>query len=170
MHASTHLSAAEAAYIVENCEAQVVVASYELREVAISIRNANPERAIGDPGPLMQGIMSSFGTNAETVYLWPAPLYHAAPICFCRAMHRVGATEGHGGTQISSAEWLSHRGFVGQPVYGSVLILDEQGQELAVGEIGTVCFEAKLPRSGAGKLFKRTIRDRYWQGRDSAII
>jgi acyl-CoA synthetase (AMP-forming)/AMP-acid ligase II len=433
---STHLSAAEAAYIVENCEAQVVVVSYELRDVVLSIRNslptvhtwlmtggtvegfdafearldacpaapvareiegcvmlyssgttgypkgirnANPERSIGDPGPLMQGIMSSFGTNTETVYLSPAPLYHAAPIRFCMAMHRVGATavvmehfdpeqalrlierhkvtfsqwvptmfirmlklpvsvraaydlssqrvvthsaapcpieikqlmidwwgpilieyygatEGHGGTQISSDEWLSHPGSVGRPKYGSVHILDEQGQELPVGEIGTVYFaggaafeyhkskektsesrvgnkstvgdvgyldadgflyltdrkahmiisggvnvypqetenvlvmhpavadvavigvpnedlgeevkavvepvdmavagpqleqelivwcrarlshikcpksidfEAKLPRSDAGKLFKRKIRDRYWQGRDSAII
>jgi acyl-CoA synthetase (AMP-forming)/AMP-acid ligase II len=51
-----------------------------------------------------------------------------------------GATEGHGGTQISSVEWLSHRGSVGRPVYGSVHILDEQGQELPVGEIGTVYF------------------------------
>lgn len=433
---STHLSAAEAAYIVENCEAQVLVVSYELRDVALSIRhalpgvdtwlmtggtvdgfdalesrldacppaplpreiegcvmlyssgttgypkgirNANPERAIGNPGPLMQGIMSSFGTNAETVYLSPAPLYHAAPIRFCMAMHRVGATavvmdhfdpeqalrlierhkvtfsqwvptmfirmlklpasvraaydvssqrvvahsaapcpieikqqmidwwgpilfeyygatEGHGGTQISSDEWLSHRGSVGRPVYGSVHILDEHGEELPVGDIGTVYFaggaafeyhksdektsesrvgnkstvgdvgyldadgflyltdrkahmiisggvnvypqetenvlvmhpavadvavigvpnedlgeevkavvepvdmagagpqleheliawcrarlshikcpktidfEAKLPRSDAGKLFKRKIRDRYWHGRDSAII
>ncbi len=98
------------------------------------IRNANPERAIGDPGPLMQGIMSSFGTTAETVYLSPAPLYHAA-------------TEGHGGTQISSDEWLSH-----------------------IKCPKSIDFEAKLPRSDAGKLFKRKIRDRYWQGRDSAII
>jgi len=34
----------------------------------------------------------------------------------------------------------------------------------------TIDFEARLPRSDAGKLFKRKIRDRYWQGRDSAII
>ena len=34
----------------------------------------------------------------------------------------------------------------------------------------SVDFERALPRSDAGKLFKRRIRDRYWQGRDSLII
>ena len=34
----------------------------------------------------------------------------------------------------------------------------------------SVDFERKLPRSDAGKLFKRNIRERYWQGRDSKII
>jgi fatty-acyl-CoA synthase len=34
----------------------------------------------------------------------------------------------------------------------------------------SIDFERKLPRSDAGKLFKRKIRERYWQGRDSAII
>jgi len=277
---STHLSAAETAYIVQNCEAQVMVVSYALRDVARQIRdelpgvhtwlmvggtvegfdafeerldsfptsprtgelegcvmlyssgttgypkgikNANPERAIGTPGPLERGIMASFGICAETVYLSPAPLYHAAPLRFCMAMHRVGATavvmerfdpeqalrlieqhrvtfsqwvptmfirmlklpqavresydvssqqvvthsaapcpveikqqmlnwwgpilieyygatEGHGGTQINSVDWLAHRGSVGRPVYGSVHILDEQGQELPAGEVGTVYF------------------------------
>lgn len=277
---STHLAAAEAAYIVQNCEAQVVVVSYALCDVAARIRrecpgvrtwlmvggtapgfdafealldrfpvtpltperegcvmlyssgttgypkgikNPNPERALGDPGPLVTGIMNSFGMNADTVYLSPAPLYHAAPLRFCMAMHRLGATavvmehfdaeqalrlierhrvtlsqwvptmfirmlklpqavrerydvssqrvvthsaapcpmevkqqmidwwgpilieyygatEGHGGTQIDSANWLAHRGSVGRPVYGSVHILDDEGEELPTGEVGTVYF------------------------------
>jgi acyl-CoA synthetase (AMP-forming)/AMP-acid ligase II len=33
-----------------------------------------------------------FGTSADTVYLSPAPLYHAAPLRFCRGVHRVGGT------------------------------------------------------------------------------
>jgi long-chain acyl-CoA synthetase len=277
---STHLSAAETAYIVQNCAAQVMVVSYDLRDVARQIReelpgihtwlmvggtvegfdafeerldsfpispiatemegcvmlyssgttgypkgikNPNPERAIGSPGPLEKGIMASFGIGADTVYLSPAPLYHAAPLRFCMAMHRIGATavvmerfdpeqalrlielhrvtfsqwvptmfirmlklpqavresydlssqqvathsaapcpveikqqmldwwgpslieyygatEGHGGTRIDSIEWLAHRGSVGRPVYGSVHILDEHGQELPAGEVGTVYF------------------------------
>jgi len=277
---STHLSAAETAYIVQNCEAQVMVVSYALRDVARQIRdelpvvhtwlmvggtvegfdafeerldsfpiapiatelegcvmlyssgttgypkgikNPNPERAIGTPGPLEKGIMASFGIGTDTVYLSPAPLYHAAPLRFCMAMHRIGATavvmerfdpeqalrlielhrvtfsqwvptmfirmlklpqvmrdsydvssqqvathsaapcpveikqqmldwwgpilieyygatEGHGGTQINSVDWLAHRGSVGRPVYGSVHILDEHGQELPAGEVGTVYF------------------------------
>jgi long-chain acyl-CoA synthetase len=33
-----------------------------------------------------------FGTNQDTVYLSPAPLYHAAPLRFSMAVHRFGAT------------------------------------------------------------------------------
>src|SRR5690606_9964120 len=33
-----------------------------------------------------------FGATAESVYLSPAPLYHAAPLRFCMAYHRLGAT------------------------------------------------------------------------------
>jgi acyl-CoA synthetase (AMP-forming)/AMP-acid ligase II len=33
-----------------------------------------------------------FGMDADTVYLSPAPLYHAAPLGFCMALLRLGAT------------------------------------------------------------------------------
>ena len=33
-----------------------------------------------------------FGFDEDTVYLSPGPLYHAAPLRFCRAAHRVGGT------------------------------------------------------------------------------
>ncbi len=33
-----------------------------------------------------------FGADESTRYLSPAPLYHAAPLRFCRATHRVGGT------------------------------------------------------------------------------
>jgi long-chain acyl-CoA synthetase len=33
-----------------------------------------------------------FGADEGTMYLSPAPLYHAAPLRFCRAVHRVGGT------------------------------------------------------------------------------
>jgi long-chain acyl-CoA synthetase len=277
---STHLAAAEVAYIVDNCEAQVVVVSYALREVADAIRqqlpavrtwlmvggtvdgfdsfeqllerfparaidnetegcvmlyssgttgypkgirSSNEPRPIGNPSRHDGGILRSFGIDKDTVYLSPAPLYHAAPLRFCMAMHRIGATavvmehfdaeqalrlierhrvtisqwvptmfirmlklpqavresydvsrqrvvthsaapcpvavkrqmidwwgpilieyygatEGHGGTQIDSAQWLAHPGSVGTTVYGSVHILDEQGVELPAGEVGTVYF------------------------------
>ena len=38
---------------------------------------------------LMGGV---FGANAETVYLSPAPLYHAAPLRFCLSVHMLGGT------------------------------------------------------------------------------
>jgi long-chain acyl-CoA synthetase len=34
----------------------------------------------------------------------------------------------------------------------------------------SVDFEAELPRHPTGKLYKRLLRDRYWQGRASRII
>src|SRR3546814_14028676 len=33
-----------------------------------------------------------FGADESTMYLSPAPLYHAAPLRFCRAVHRTGGT------------------------------------------------------------------------------
>ena len=33
-----------------------------------------------------------FGIESDAVYLSPAPLYHAAPLRFCMAAHRIGAT------------------------------------------------------------------------------
>ena len=33
-----------------------------------------------------------FGFTEDTVYLSPGPLYHAAPLRFCRSVHRVGGT------------------------------------------------------------------------------
>jgi len=46
-----------------------------------------------------------------------------------------------GMTMISSQEWLFHQGSVGRPVSGALHILDENGEELPQGEIGTVYFE-----------------------------
>jgi long-chain acyl-CoA synthetase len=34
----------------------------------------------------------------------------------------------------------------------------------------SVDFDAELPRHPTGKLYKRLLRDRYWQGRDSKIV
>jgi fatty-acyl-CoA synthase len=51
-------------------------------------------------------------------------------------------TENLGGTAITSAEWLTHKGSVGRPMHGAVLhICDEEGAEVPVGEVGTVYFE-----------------------------
>ncbi len=52
-----------------------------------------------------------------------------------------GATEGMGSTMITSEEWLAHPGSVGRPFHTTVHILDEDGQERAVGEPGVVWFE-----------------------------
>jgi long-chain acyl-CoA synthetase len=49
-------------------------------------------------------------------------------------------SEGNGVTVSTSQQWLTHRGTVGRAVVGKVRILDENDQELPVGQIGTVYF------------------------------
>jgi len=175
------------------------------------------------PHPLAGSFGVAFGFGEETVYLSPAPLYHAAPLHYNmmtlfqggtsvimenfdpeRALqlieeHRVthsqwvpimfirmlklpeevrkrydisslqfaihaaapcpveikqqmidwwgeviveyyAASEGIGVTIIDSAGWLTHRGSVGPAFVGELHIVDDDGNELPPGEIGTIYF------------------------------
>jgi acyl-CoA synthetase (AMP-forming)/AMP-acid ligase II len=49
-------------------------------------------------------------------------------------------SEGVGMTYCESADWLSHPGTVGRPVFGDMYICGEDGTELPVGDIGLVYF------------------------------
>jgi len=49
-------------------------------------------------------------------------------------------SEGNGVTVSNSQEWLTHRGTVGKAVVGKIRILDDDGNELPVGEVGGVYF------------------------------
>ncbi|MBB3732596.1 AMP-binding protein [Nonomuraea dietziae] len=44
------------------------------------------------PGPLLQLIQFLFAPSDDSVYLSPAPLYHAAPLRYCLQFQRLGAT------------------------------------------------------------------------------
>ncbi|MGJ6961940.1 acyl-CoA synthetase [Streptosporangium sp. G11] len=44
------------------------------------------------PGPLLQLIQFLFAPSSDSVYLSPAPLYHAAPLRYCMSFQRMGAT------------------------------------------------------------------------------
>ncbi len=184
---------------------------------------------INEPPMLANTIGLLFGFGEETVYLSPAPLYHAAPLHYTMMTtwnggtvvimekfdpeqalklieeHRVthsqwvpimfvrmlklpeevrkaydvssmqyaihaaapcpidikermiewwgeiiveyyAASEGIGITIIDSADWLKHRGSVGKSLLGDVHILDDDGNEVPVGEIGTVYFEGAQVR------------------------
>ena len=58
-----------------------------------AIRTPLPDRQVTEPGDLMLAVfapMYSFGP--DTVYLSPAPLYHAAPLRFCGLITATGGT------------------------------------------------------------------------------
>jgi long-chain acyl-CoA synthetase len=53
------------------------------------------------------------------------------------------ASEGVGFTLIDSGSWLTHKGSVGTSLLGELHIVDDDGNELPTGEIGTVYFDGK---------------------------
>ena len=59
------------------------------------VRKPLPDTPFGDPSAapvqVAQGI-GMYGVSDGTVYLSPAPLYHAAPLVYSMSMHRLGAT------------------------------------------------------------------------------
>lgn len=50
-------------------------------------------------------------------------------------------SEGNGFCQLNSEEWLAHKGSVGTALTGILHICDEEGNELPVGEAGSIFFE-----------------------------
>lgn len=180
---------------------------------------------VDEPGePLIALLGALFSVGPETVYLSPAPIYHAAPLKYCSGVQALGgtvilmerfdaeamlaaietyrvtmtqvvptmfvrllqlpdevrarydlsslklalhaaapcppevkdamidwwgpilveyysATEAHGMTMMTSAEWTTKRGSVGKPVLGVAHVCDDDGRELPTGEVGTVYFE-----------------------------
>ena len=51
-----------------------------------------------------------------------------------------GGTEGNGLTMCNSEQWLAHKGTVGKAVVGTLRICDDDGNELPVGQSGTIYF------------------------------
>lgn len=47
---------------------------------------------IGTPNALFHLVKALYAADADTVYLSPAPLYHAAPLRFCMTVQRCGGT------------------------------------------------------------------------------
>jgi acyl-CoA synthetase (AMP-forming)/AMP-acid ligase II len=57
------------------------------------VRSRVPDKPLGSELSNVGGLFAVlFGGTADTVYLSPAPLYHAAPLRFCMATHEVGGT------------------------------------------------------------------------------
>ena len=186
-----------------------------------------PSTPLDDAGSAVNGLLALlFGLTPESVYLSPAPLYHAAPLRFCMGVQMAGATvivmehfdpeealalierhrvtlsqwvptmfirmlklpdevrtkydtsslqvavhaaapcpkevkkkmidwwgpvlheyyagtEGNGFVYCNSEQWLAHPGTVGSALIGTLHIVGEDGEEVPVGDSGTVYFEGE---------------------------
>jgi len=56
------------------------------------VAHAHPRLALGAPLPIVEGFGRLYGFGPDTVYLSPAPLYHAAPLHFSMTVLRFGGT------------------------------------------------------------------------------
>ncbi len=187
-----------------------------------------PEGPLDQSNGLVDMGMRFWDLSAETIFLSPAPLYHAAPLRWCMAIHKIGGTvivmekfdaenaldliqrwqvthaqwvpthfvrmlklpdetrnrydlssikavwhaaapcpeavkeamlswwgpviyefysgtEANGLTHIGPDEWLSHKGSVGKPVWGTFHICDEAGRVLPTGSEGQIWVADGLP-------------------------
>ncbi|MGI9602609.1 MAG: acyl-CoA synthetase [Acidimicrobiales bacterium] len=67
----------------------------------------------------------------EQIIEWWGPIVH----------EYYAGTEGNGFVYCNSEGWLGHKGSVGQALLGTIHIVDEDGNEVPVGEEGTIYFE-----------------------------
>ena len=88
---------------------------YDISSLEVIIHAAAP-----CPVPVKQAMIDWFGPKLVEYY---------------------GATEANGFTFCDSEQWLAHPGTVGAPILGTLLILDDDGNEVPTGETGTVWFE-----------------------------
>ncbi|RRO19878.1 acyl-CoA synthetase [Saccharopolyspora rhizosphaerae] len=57
------------------------------------IRPELPDRQVHEPGNILVDVLRGFyGFDENTVYLSPAPFYHAAPLRYCASVHALGGT------------------------------------------------------------------------------
>lgn len=189
------------------------------------VKHALTGAPIDEPGALVMLAQMLYVMDNNSVYLSPAPLYHAAPLRWSMAVQRLGGTvvvmehfdaeeslkliekykithsqwvptmfvrmlkmpedvrkkydvsslkvaihaaapcpipvkqqmiewwgpviyeyyagsEGNGFCAINSEEWLAHKGSVGKALTAITHICDDEGNELPIGEAGTIYFES----------------------------
>jgi len=56
------------------------------------VRHDLTGQPIDMPSPLLALVGMLFGFNTDSIYLSPAPLYHAAPLRYCMTVNRMGGT------------------------------------------------------------------------------
>jgi bile acid-coenzyme A ligase len=63
-----------------------------------------------------------------------------------RIFELYAGTEAQAATVITGAEWLAHRGSVGRPTIGAVIVCDSDGHELPAGQEGEVWMRSTTER------------------------
>jgi len=79
-----------------------------------------------------------------------------------------GVPDDEWGEQVKAAVELAP-GHVASPALAAELLAFARSRLAAYKTPRSVDFEAELPRTPAGKLYVRRLRDRYWQGRERKI-
>jgi long-chain acyl-CoA synthetase len=86
--------------------------------------------------------VSSLKTVVHAAAPCPVPVKRQMIEWWGPVIHEYYAgTEGNGFVYCNSEMWLAHEGTVGRAVLGTLHIVDEEGNEVAVGEPGTIYFE-----------------------------
>lgn len=67
----------------------------------------------------------------EQIIEWWGPVVH----------EYYAGTEGNGFCYVGSEDWMQHKGTVGRSLLGTIHIVGDDGEELPVGEPGTIYFE-----------------------------
>ena len=90
--------------------------------------------------------LSSLKTVIHAAAPCPVPVKHAMIDWLGPVIEEFYAgSEGNGHVMISSTEWLERPGSVGRAVVGQLHICDDDGNELPVGETGTIYFGGGKP-------------------------
>jgi long-chain acyl-CoA synthetase len=79
-----------------------------------------------------------------------------------------GIPDDEWGEQVKAAVELAP-GFVPSPALADELIAFARARLAGYKVPRSIDFESSLPRTAAGKLYVRRLRDRYWAGRESRI-
>ena len=86
--------------------------------------------------------VSSMQTAIHAAAPCPVPVKQAMIEWWGPIIHEYYAgTEGNGFVLINSEDWMAHKGSVGRPTTAKIHILDEDMNEVPLGEIGTIYFE-----------------------------
>jgi long-chain acyl-CoA synthetase len=79
-----------------------------------------------------------------------------------------GVPDEEWGEQVKAAVELAP-GYTASPALAAELIAFARSKLAGYKAPRSIDFEAALPRTPAGKLYVRRLRDRYWQGRERRI-